>query len=90
VTYLYKEFGEDERNVQKETGLSLRKVRDFILIEAQATPKIKLAMKAGKVKPADVSLVAPSRTCTGLIGNLTVEAIGATIVTWESRFATSF
>lgn len=54
VTYLYKEFGGDERRVQKETGLSLRKVRDFILIEAQATTKMKAALKAGKVKPADV------------------------------------
>ena len=54
VTYLYKEFGGDERQVQKETGLSLRKVRDFILIEAQATTKMKAALKAGKVKPADV------------------------------------
>lgn len=54
VTYLYKEFGGDERRVQKETGLSLRKVRDFILIEAQATTKMKTALKAGKVKPADV------------------------------------
>lgn len=54
VTYLYKEFKGDERQVQKETGLSLRKVRDFILIEAQATSKMKSALKSGKVKPADV------------------------------------
>jgi hypothetical protein len=54
VTYLYKKFGGDERQVQKETGLSLRKVRDFILIDAQATPKMKAALKAQKVKPADV------------------------------------
>jgi ParB family chromosome partitioning protein len=53
VTYLYKTLG-DERRVQKETGLSLRKVRDFILIEAQATTTMKAALKAHKVKPADV------------------------------------
>jgi ParB/RepB/Spo0J family partition protein len=53
VTYLYKKFG-DERKVQEETGLALRTVRDFILIDAQATAKIKAALKARKVKPADV------------------------------------
>jgi len=54
VTYLYKEYDGDERRVQKETGLSLRKVRDFILIDARATPKIKALLKAGKVSAADV------------------------------------
>lgn len=53
VTYLYKKLG-DERKVHEETGLSLRKVRDFILIEAQATPKMKASLKARKVSTADV------------------------------------
>jgi ParB family transcriptional regulator, chromosome partitioning protein len=53
VTELYREFGND-RKVHEETGLSLRKVRDFILIEAQATKAMKLALKQNKVKPADV------------------------------------
>jgi len=54
VTYLYKEYSGDERRVHKETGLSLRKVRDYILIEARATPKIKTLLKSGKISPADV------------------------------------
>ena len=54
VTELYKTFDGDDRKVQKETGLSLRKVREFILIEAQATPKMKAALRTKKVKPADV------------------------------------
>lgn len=54
VTYLYKEYDGDERRVQKETGLSLRKVRDYILIEARATPKMKSLLKTGKISPADV------------------------------------
>jgi ParB family chromosome partitioning protein len=54
VTYLYKEYSGDERRVHKETGLSLRKVRDYILIEARATPKMKTLLKSGKISPADV------------------------------------
>ncbi len=54
VTYLYKKYDGDERRVHKETGLSLRKVRDFILIEERATPRIKTLLKGGKVSPADV------------------------------------
>jgi ParB family transcriptional regulator, chromosome partitioning protein len=54
VTYLYKEYNGDERQVHKETGLSLRKVRDYILIEARATPKMKMLLKSGKISPADV------------------------------------
>lgn len=54
VTFLYNKFGKDERKVSQETGLSLRKVRDFILIEARATPKMKGWLLAHKVSPADV------------------------------------
>jgi ParB family chromosome partitioning protein len=54
VTYLYEKLGKDERAVQKETGLSLRKVREFILIEARATPRMKTLLKQKKVSPADV------------------------------------
>lgn len=53
VTYLYQKLG-DERKVHLETGLSLRKVRDFILIEARATPKMKEMLKARKVSAADI------------------------------------
>src|SRR5438552_4041787 len=54
ITELYKMFGKDEREVQKETGLSIRKIRDFILIDAQATPKMKRLLKERQVSPADV------------------------------------
>lgn len=54
VTYLYQKLGRDDHAVQKETGLSLRKVRDFILIEARATQRIKSLIKDRKVSPADV------------------------------------
>jgi len=39
VTYLYEKYGQDERKVAEHTGLSLAKVRDFILVEAKATPR---------------------------------------------------
>jgi ParB family chromosome partitioning protein len=54
VTQLYKDFGKDEHKVHEETGLSLRKIRDLILIDERATPKMRTFLKAGKVKPADV------------------------------------
>jgi ParB family chromosome partitioning protein len=54
VTYLYEKFNKNERKVQEETGLSLRKVRDFILIEARATPKMKNFIRERKVTPMDV------------------------------------
>lgn len=54
ITSLYEDFGKDERKVQKETGLSIRKIRDYILIEAQATPKIKQLLKEKKVSHVDV------------------------------------
>jgi ParB-like chromosome segregation protein Spo0J len=54
VTYLYKKFGNDERKVQEQTGLSIRKVREFIEIEARATPHMKQLLKTKQVSVADV------------------------------------
>jgi ParB family transcriptional regulator, chromosome partitioning protein len=54
ITYLYEKLGKDEQKVQKATGLSLRKIRDFILIEARATPKMKALLNQHKVSLADV------------------------------------
>lgn len=54
ITELYKTFGNDEKRVQKETGLSLRKIRDYILVEAQATTKMKLLLSKKKVSHSDV------------------------------------
>ncbi len=54
ITSLYENFDKDEYKVQKETGLSIRKIRDFILIKARATPKMKVLLKQNKVSPADV------------------------------------
>lgn len=54
VTYLYKKYGHDEYKVQKETGLSIRKIREFILVEERASPHMKALLRKHKVKPADV------------------------------------
>ncbi len=54
ITYLYKMYNEDEQRVHKETGLSIRKIRDLILIQERATPKMKALMNEDKVSPADV------------------------------------
>lgn len=54
VTFLYEKFGKDENKVRRETGLSLQRIRDFILIEARATPKMKSLIRARKVSPVDV------------------------------------
>lgn len=54
ITELYIAFKKDEREVQKETGLSLRKVRDYIHIEERASKKMKNKLRKGTVTTADV------------------------------------
>lgn len=54
VTYLYKHYKNDDRKVAEATGLSLRRVRDFIEVEARATPKMKSLLKNRRVSAADV------------------------------------
>lgn len=54
ITELYIAFKKDERKVQEETGLPLRKVRDYIDIEERASKKIKDKLRKGKVTTADV------------------------------------
>jgi ParB family chromosome partitioning protein len=53
VTFLYKDLGSEDK-VQEATGLSLQKIRDFILIEERATPKMKKLIADRKVTPVDV------------------------------------
>ena len=54
ITNLYISFRKNERKVQIETGLSIRKVRDYIHIEEQASRKMKHKLRKGTVTPADV------------------------------------
>ncbi len=54
ITDLYKDFDRNERKVQQETGLSIKKIREYIQIDAQATPAIKNQIHAGKITPTDV------------------------------------
>lgn len=54
ITDLYHTYGNDDRRVAQETGLSLRRVRDYISLEALATDKMKGLVAAGKVSPNDV------------------------------------
>ena len=53
ITDLYRTYGNDDRKVSEETGLSLRKVRDYISLEAIATEEMKKLISEGKVSPAD-------------------------------------
>jgi ParB family transcriptional regulator, chromosome partitioning protein len=54
VTYLYEKLGKDEYAVQQETGLSIRRIREFVLIEARATPTMKAMLRKKELSPADV------------------------------------
>lgn len=54
VTYLYEKMGKSDVKVHQATGLSLKKVREFIEIEAQASPKVKHLLKSKKISPIDV------------------------------------
>lgn len=53
VTDLYEKLGSDQK-VHEETGLSLQKIRDFILIQARATPRMRRLLKDGKVSAVDL------------------------------------
>ena len=53
VTALYKHFGRNDRKVHEETGMSLRKVRQYIRIEERASDRTKEKLRSGKVLPAD-------------------------------------
>ena len=54
VTYLFKHFKKDDRKVAEATGLSLRGVREFISIDAVASPKIKEQLRKKQITPIDV------------------------------------
>jgi len=55
VTELYtKHFDRDDHRVAKETGMSLKRIRQLIYIEERASNKTKRMLRKGEIKPADV------------------------------------
>ncbi len=54
ITKLYLKLNRDERKVQSETGLSIKRIRDYISVDAQASPNMKKKLAAGIVSIADV------------------------------------
>jgi len=54
VTELYKRFGRDEQKVARETGMSLKRVRQYVYIQELASDKTKDKLRAKKVAPVDV------------------------------------
>lgn len=57
VTKLYEDLGKDEKKVQKETGLSIRRIRDYLTVQSQASPAILEKLKDKEVSIADVKRV---------------------------------
>jgi ParB family transcriptional regulator, chromosome partitioning protein len=57
VTSLYEEFGKDERRVQERTGLSLRSIRNYIAIEAQATPELLQMITSKQINLTDAKRI---------------------------------
>lgn len=53
VTALYEEFGKDEYRVKAKLGLSIKAIRNYITVEAQATPKIKQMLQESRISMAD-------------------------------------
>lgn len=53
ITTLYNHYNKDERQVQAHTGFSIQKIRGFVKIEEQATPKIKQLLSAHKISIPD-------------------------------------
>ncbi|MGR3317690.1 MAG: hypothetical protein ACUZ8O_04350 [Candidatus Anammoxibacter sp.] len=52
ITMLYKEFDKDERRVQRETGISLQKGRNYIFIEEQVSNEVDTI----KITPVELTL----------------------------------
>lgn len=57
VTKLYREFDNNEYAVQQKLGLSIRAIRDYIKIEDQATPEMKIMIREDKLSLADAKRV---------------------------------
>jgi ParB/RepB/Spo0J family partition protein len=53
VTALYRHFQRDDRKVAEESGMSLRKVRQYIRIEERASEETKKKLRSGTVLPVD-------------------------------------
>jgi len=53
VTALYKKFGRNERKVHTETGMSLKKVRQYIYIGERASEETKQKLRSGEVSPVN-------------------------------------
>ena len=57
ITQLYKKYGKDERKVHAETGLSIRRIRQYIDVEERATPKMKQKLRDKKTTLIDIQRV---------------------------------
>lgn len=57
VTSLYQEFGKDEKRVQERTGLSLRSIRNYLAIEAQATPELLQMINSKQINLTDAKRI---------------------------------
>lgn len=57
VTKLYEEFGKNEYLVKDKLGLSIKSIRNYITVEAQATPKIKEMLQNRGISMADAKRV---------------------------------
>ena len=57
VTKLYEELGKDEYKVKEKLGLIIRAIRNYIAVEAQATPKIKQMLIQHEISMADAKRV---------------------------------
>lgn len=57
ITKLYKKFGRDEHKVHLETGLSLKRIRQYIDIEEKAPPGVKEQLRKKKINLIDVQRV---------------------------------
>ncbi len=57
TTEIYKRYDKKIEEVRSVTGLSAKRIRQYVEIEEQASEKAKQMLKAGSVKPADVQRV---------------------------------
>ena len=75
VTKLYTAYGNDERRVKEKLGLSIKAIRSYIKVEAQATPKIKQMLRDKQLSLMDAKRAIIAAQGDGLKADIFVDSL---------------
>ena len=75
VTKLYVHYEKNEYTVKEKLGLSIKKIRDYIKIDEQATPKILEMFRSGTISMADAKRAITASQGNGQKADIIIDAI---------------